>query len=221
MDATAQSTRSTRERILRTAETLFAESGFNATSLRHITQAANVNLASVNYHFGTKKELLKELIRERVSSVNEQRLERLRQCRCRENGKPFQLRPIVEAYVVPMVQAKYGRMKRESSSPKLICHIQTEMPAFMEEMHREFFQPVQEKFLEAIREAVPEVDERELFWRFHFAIVLILGAVGQRSRLMLLSRGQCDGEDIEETTRKLIEFICAGITAPAIPACQS
>lgn len=42
-------------RILDTAEVLFAERGFAETSLRNITSKARVNLAAVNYHFGSKK----------------------------------------------------------------------------------------------------------------------------------------------------------------------
>ncbi len=45
----------TKDKILNAAEKLFAEQGFNGTSLREITSAAEVNLAAVNYHFGSKK----------------------------------------------------------------------------------------------------------------------------------------------------------------------
>src|SRR5690349_13215808 len=46
------------ERILDAAEILFAEKGFSETSLRLITSKAQVNLAAVNYHFGSKKSLI-------------------------------------------------------------------------------------------------------------------------------------------------------------------
>lgn len=46
------------ERILDAAEQLFAEKGFAETSLRLITSKAGVNLAAVNYHFGSKKALI-------------------------------------------------------------------------------------------------------------------------------------------------------------------
>ena len=46
------------ERILDAAEQLFAEKGFAETSLRLITSKAGVNLAAVNYHFGSKKSLI-------------------------------------------------------------------------------------------------------------------------------------------------------------------
>ena len=48
----------TRERILETAERLFAESGFEGASVRAITSEAQVNLAALHYHFGSKDQLI-------------------------------------------------------------------------------------------------------------------------------------------------------------------
>ena len=53
----------TRTRILDAAEHLFAERGFNGTSVRAITDLAGANLAAVGYHFGSKAELLAAVIR--------------------------------------------------------------------------------------------------------------------------------------------------------------
>ena len=50
-----------KDRILREAEVLFARRGFYAVTVREITQAAHCNLASVNYHFGNKKNLYMEV----------------------------------------------------------------------------------------------------------------------------------------------------------------
>ena len=52
----------TQQKILDAAQTLFAETGFNDTSLRQITSLAEVNLAAVNYHFGSKKELIQAVL---------------------------------------------------------------------------------------------------------------------------------------------------------------
>ena len=52
----------TKDKILNSAEILFAEHGFSETSLRVITSVADVNLAAVNYHFGSKKELIQAVV---------------------------------------------------------------------------------------------------------------------------------------------------------------
>lgn len=64
----------TKARILDTAERLFAEQGYAETSMRCITSGAGVNLASVNYHFGSKEALLLEVIARRIGPVNEARM---------------------------------------------------------------------------------------------------------------------------------------------------
>ena len=67
----------TKKRILDTAEGLFAEHGFPATSMRDITNAAGVNLAAINYHFGSKESLLIAVLQRRTLPINIARLSRL------------------------------------------------------------------------------------------------------------------------------------------------
>ena len=64
----------TKERILDTAEALFMEHGFEATGLRSMTTAAGVNLAAVNYHFGTKEELFEAVLTRRLDPMNQERV---------------------------------------------------------------------------------------------------------------------------------------------------
>src|ERR1700741_5368588 len=64
----------TKQRILDTAESLFMEHGFEATSLRSITAAASVNLAAVNYHFGSKEELFQTVLTRRLDPMNHGRV---------------------------------------------------------------------------------------------------------------------------------------------------
>src|SRR5512146_465631 len=64
----------TKERVLDTAEALFMEHGFEATSLRAITAAASVNLAAVNYHFGSKEELFQSVLTRRLDPMNQARV---------------------------------------------------------------------------------------------------------------------------------------------------
>ena len=60
----------TRERLLDAAKYLFAQRGVDATSLRHITAEAAANLASVNYHFGSKEALFRAVFVRRIGPVN-------------------------------------------------------------------------------------------------------------------------------------------------------
>ena len=85
---TPEPSRSTRDRILQTAERLFAEKGIDSVSLREITAAAGVNIAAVHYHFGSKKMVLEELFAQRSEPIAKRRLELLSQVRRFKKGKP-------------------------------------------------------------------------------------------------------------------------------------
>ncbi|MDA0630469.1 MAG: helix-turn-helix domain containing protein, partial [Proteobacteria bacterium] len=63
-----------REELLDAAEALFAERGFEKTSIRDITNHLGVRLAAVNYHFDSKYNLLVEVIHRRAGRLNEARL---------------------------------------------------------------------------------------------------------------------------------------------------
>ncbi|UFS70835.1 CerR family C-terminal domain-containing protein [Geomonas sp. RF6] len=61
----------TRTRILDAAAVVFAESGFAAATIRTICSRAKVNVAAINYHFGSKEELYREVLRYARRRVHE------------------------------------------------------------------------------------------------------------------------------------------------------
>ena len=82
---------STKDRILHAAEELFAQQGFASTSLRQVTSRADVNIAAVNYHFGSKDNLVNEVFRRRMDEMSAQRLEALKAA---TRNVPGQLEPV-------------------------------------------------------------------------------------------------------------------------------
>ncbi|MBZ0134661.1 MAG: TetR family transcriptional regulator, partial [Rhodanobacter sp.] len=91
------STSSTRDRILGTAEKMFAQRGFDGASLRQLTAAAGVNLAAVNYHFGSKEKLVEEVFRRRLDALNANRLADLHKLA----GCEATLEQVLAAYIRP------------------------------------------------------------------------------------------------------------------------
>ena len=89
---------STKDRILGAAEELFAQHGFGGTSLRQVSSRADVNIAAVNYHFGSKENLVTEVFRRRMDEMSAQRLALLRQACERDAGD---LDAILAAFVEP------------------------------------------------------------------------------------------------------------------------
>src|SRR4051794_37920404 len=94
-----------RTRILDTAEALFAGAGPSAVTLRSIAAAADVNVAAVNYYFGSKEKLFEEMFLRRIVPLNEDRLTRLEACTEAAGGTPT-LEDIVTAFVMPALRLK-------------------------------------------------------------------------------------------------------------------
>src|SRR3954453_22954021 len=87
----------TKTRILDAAESFFMEHGFEATSMRQLTTAAGVNLAAVNYHFGTKEELFQAVLTRRLDPMNQERIELLDELEREAAGKPASCEKILAA----------------------------------------------------------------------------------------------------------------------------
>ncbi len=204
----------TQERILETAEQLFARRGFETTSLRHITKEARVNLAAVNYHFGSKEGLLKELLRMRIVPMNEKRRSMLEAFRFQNSTQPVPLENVFEAFLRPFFGTGSPGGDSEGLFLRMMGRLSAEKPGFMESIYQEHFRDIQELFINAIKEARPNLREEEVFWRFHFALTLMLSSMTQRQRLKISSHGRCQTDDIEGLIERLIAFICAGFQSP-------
>jgi AcrR family transcriptional regulator len=100
----------TRDKILNSAWKLFAKNGFETVSIRDITQDANVNLASVNYHFGSKDGLIQEIVIKALVPMNKQRVRLLKKAGDELGGvEHVQMRALIEAFVRPVVcPEEYG-----------------------------------------------------------------------------------------------------------------
>ena len=91
----------TKERILETAERLFAERGYGATSLRSIIAAAKVNLAAVHYHFRSKEALLDAVLERRIEPINRERLALLEEQERAAGDAPPSIEAVLTALIEP------------------------------------------------------------------------------------------------------------------------
>ena len=109
----------TKERILDAAEALFMEHGFEATSLRVITAAAGVNLAAVNYHFGSKEELFQAVLTRRLDPMNQERVALLDRLERDDRAATARLRTHPRRAVHPRARARArsGARRQEFPAP--------------------------------------------------------------------------------------------------------
>src|SRR3954469_5743217 len=94
----------TRTRILNAAEELFMLHGFEGTSMRLLTAKAGVNLAAVNYHFGSKDALIEAVFRRRLDPMNAARIAELDRLENEAGGRALAAEAIIRAFVGPSLR---------------------------------------------------------------------------------------------------------------------
>jgi AcrR family transcriptional regulator len=205
----------TKDAILDAAEALFAERGFAATSLRNITAAAGVNIASVNYHFGSKELLIEALFARRLRPMNKERLRRLDKLEREFGDKPVPLDALVAAFVEPALRLSRDTEKGGSRFIKLLGRSYTDPPSTLHERVRDMYTEVIERFKAVFARALPEVPKDELYWRMHFMVGLLAYCMAGNDYMRLIASCRiCDPLDSVSLTRRLVVFICAGLREP-------
>ena len=157
----------TRERILDTAELLFAREGPAAVTLRSIAAAAQVNIAAVNYHFGSKDKLFEEMFLRRLVPLNEARLAGLARCTGRAGGAP-DLVAIIAAFVMPAIQLT--RVASDSARAIVVQYSLGRVLAMPEvdTMLIRYYDRVRTEFVDALQRAAPHLTRQEVIWRYYW-----------------------------------------------------
>jgi AcrR family transcriptional regulator len=201
----------TKERILDAAERLFSDLGIRGVSLRAITTAARANLAAVNYHFGSKDELIKAVLARRIEPVNAVRLQRLAELTA--GDAVAELEDVLDALLRPAFELA-SDPDAGAFCTRLIGRVQTEADQTFREFCAEQFQDVAAQFTAAIAAACPQLEPRELTWRFQFMVGSMSFTLTDALDLHTRSGGLCDPHDADDATEQLVRFAAAGFRAP-------
>jgi AcrR family transcriptional regulator len=207
--ACGSSSPDTKELILQVAERMFAERGFASVSIRDLTAEAGVNIASINYYFGSKDKLLYELFKRRTNEMTDARLAGLHEAQARSGGAPS-VRDIMRALVAPGIEwrdpnsphrhaFRFLSRARTEGTPQIKKVIDTRLGAL-------------EEFRDALLKAAPGATIEEVVWGLHFALSTMHHVGVERSRIQALSMGACDGRDVRELIERLVTYTAAGFT---------
>ncbi len=201
----------TQSRILDAAEQLLAERGIEAASMRQVTTLAKANLAAVNYHFGSKEELIVQVYARRLRPVNAERIRLLDELEQRQGGQAPTANEILTCYVAPVIRLIHDQANGGERFMRLLGRALYEPGSYLTPLFKDELEPVLTRFTQALRRVLPELSDEELFWRIHFAGGAMAYTLAQTHRLELISKGACDVNDSEAITKRLVEFIAAGM----------
>jgi len=204
----------TRERILATAEQLFAEGGVATTSLRTITSLARVNLAAVNYHFGSKEALIEAVYERRLGPLNRARVANLDALE--QRGTPPTVDEVVRAFVEPIVALSSHDAKDGIVFMRLLAQTYSEAAQYFHKLFGREYESVIKRYRAALARALPQLPAAELDWRIQFMVGAVNHAVADTVYLRMV--GGTGGHDLERAARELVPFISAGLRAPSQPS---
>jgi AcrR family transcriptional regulator len=200
--------RQTKERILDVAERMFAEQGFELTSLRALTAQADVNVAAVHYHFGSKERLFEAVLQRLVRPVNDERLARLDAL---DAAGPPSLEALIDAFVGPPLRLG---LNRSGTACLLLGRCMSSPDEQMRVLLMRLFGTVLDRFIPAFQGALPHLPGHEVLWRMFFMLGVMTQTLSAGPQLAYVSQGACAPDRAEESVPRIVQFVAAGMRAP-------
>ena len=173
----------TRQRILGAAGKVFAQGGYRAMTLRQVTHEAKVNLAAVNYHFGSKMNLMRALLRDRFEPINQQRRQLLDQQVKAHAPDPVPLSIIYDTLFRPLFTGIGSASDNDTNLIQIIGRALTEPAEFIRGLHKEFFADLSKRFMSEIQRSCPELSPEQIQYRFFLSVSTMIGTVIEQVHL--------------------------------------
>ena len=209
----------TKQTILDAAERCLAEGDFDGVSLRTITDAAKVDLALVNYHFGSKENLVREVIARRARILHEARVLALEEARSEAGTISPSVEAIVTAFLEPFLTRLASGDPGWQCYNRVICQLSM-MPKYLP-LASSVLDPTALHFINALRAALPNASAKSVFWGYMFLLGAMIQVMASTGRVEKLSRGLCRTDDIESVLREIVPFVTGGLCALNAPPAGS
>jgi len=206
----------TAKKILLSAEVLFAEQGFAETTMREITSAANVNLAAVNYHFGSKKGLIAAVAEKYIAPLMADLQRLLSERQADEKSGTITSEELLEMLMRTLLQLGKARQYALPVFMRLLELIymknQEELRDAMVTRYRGSFAV----FIELLRKDSAVMGDDEFFWRLHFLMGSVIFTLSNFQTLVAIEMREFErSAEIELTLHRMIPVLVAGLQARA------
>ncbi|OBT13479.1 TetR family transcriptional regulator [Vibrio sp. UCD-FRSSP16_10] len=201
----------TKQKIIEVAESLFAENGFKETSLRRITGGANVNLASVNYHFGDKKTLIRAVLDRYLEEFMPQLERELDQV---ELQSEITMQDVFYTLKSPLFHLNNQSDKGAGRFLLLIGRGYSDVQGHLRWFITTRYGHVLDKFSQAVCRANPNLDKQTLFWRLHFTLGACVFTMASSEALLDIANSEFETDiDVEEIVEQIVPFLASGMCA--------
>jgi len=205
----------TQIRILDAAEELFMLHGFEGTSMRLLTTKAAVNLAAVNYHFGSKDSLIEAVFRRRLDAINAERIAELDRLERDAQGKALPPDAIVRAFLGASLRMVADEKGGGRNFARLLGRAYSEPSKPIRLIIGQLYAGAMERYKAAFERALPQLPRDELIWRMHFMFGTLAYTLAATDTVHLIAG--CKPEDRYDARvleDRLAAFLTTGLLAP-------
>jgi AcrR family transcriptional regulator len=189
----------TKTRILAATEKLFIVHGFDATSLRAITTEAGVNLAAVNYHFGSKEELFAIVLTNRLDALNLERVRLLDALEAKGIDAALRVEQLIATMFLPALQLARNPERGGSDFLKFLGRAYADPSPFVSGLLSERYAAQDSRFVQAFAKALPELHAHDLSMRLHFMLDAISSTLASEdARKLMAGLAATSADAVEE-----------------------
>lgn len=198
-----------KDKILDAAEVLFSEHGFDGVTMRSIATMADVDVALPNYYFKSKHGLFEATFLRRAEILNSERAEALERVLAEAGDHPAKLEDIIGAFLMPVCRAQESHDSGWRAYCSLVALINNSS-VWGKELMTDHFDELVHKFIDALKQAMPDADDKDIYWGYHFLSGSLTLTMADTGRIDNLSGGLCRSDDVGEAYERMVRFFADG-----------
>lgn len=192
------------------AERLFSDRGFAGTSLRSVVREANVNIAAVHYHFGSKEGLFRAVVAQIAQPIVADQLDNLSQCI--HVSDPPDVEALLEAFLLPPLYCVMNPEEPRIYRARFMGRCRTE-PDPIQAIAKQEFRVSEQAYLDVLQRSLPNQSRTELSWKLDLVVASLIRVATEAGKPGALLQGNTS-DDIQMTVSRLVRFLAAGFRTP-------
>lgn len=204
-----------REQLLKSAESIFAEKGYDAATTREIVARSGDRLGTLSYHFRAKEDLLQEILTRRSGEMHAKRRAMYEDFSAKRGGSAPTLDEAITSIVAPVIKFAFSGQDGWNDYIIILCRAIHAGGEAQERLTTKLIEPYAKELLGWMKAATPASSHVNVAYAYQFIIAAMLdsGIQSKTDRLKRISEGTASAADADALNDRLIPFLIAGTKA--------